>query len=138
MNEIEKILDLYKIRPTANRLLMFRYLREQDAALTLNQIETGLDNADRTTLYRTIKTFEEKGIVHQVDDGTGVAKYALNELQLEQGKNQPLHLHFHCNSCNSTVCLTDHKIPNINLPAGYTAEEINLVLKGVCDKCNSQ
>lgn len=36
------------------------------------------------------------------------------------------------------VCLTEHKIPHISLPDEFIAENINLVVKGICDKCNGQ
>lgn len=137
MGEIEDILQQYSIRPTANRILMYRFLRNSEVAVTLNDIESGFDKSDRTTLYRTIKTFEKSGIVHQIDDGTGLAKYALEESRLKPGKPQDLHLHFHCNNCQATICLTDTKIPHISLPEGYLTEDMNLVLKGICDKCNS-
>ncbi|MFZ0489362.1 MAG: transcriptional repressor, partial [Salegentibacter sp.] len=37
--------------------------------------------------------------------------------------------------CNETFCLTDHRIPQISLPKGYKAEDVNLVVKGICEKC---
>ncbi|APU68777.1 Fur family transcriptional regulator [Christiangramia flava] len=132
MEDISSILKKHDIRPTAMRLLIYQFLKDKDVALALNDIEIAFDNSERTTLYRTIKTFEKNGIVHQIDDGTGVMKYALDE---ENAGKAALHLHFHCNRCNETVCLTDHKIPHINLPSGYRAEDMNLVLKGLCDKC---
>ena len=138
MGEIETLLQEHHIRPTAIRLLMYKFLREKEVAVTLNDIELGFDNSDRTTLYRTIKTFEKKGIVHQIDDGTGVAQYALDDQKNKSGDPQDLHLHFHCTSCNETICLTDHKIPHISLPKGFITEDMNLVLKGICDKCSGQ
>lgn len=125
------------IRPTAMRILVYKFLLENEAAKGLTDIENHFAKSDRTTLYRTIKTFEEKGIVHQIDDGTGTTKYALCEEGCNCELETDLHLHFHCNVCDETICLTDHKIPQINLPIGFTAENANLVIKGVCDKCHS-
>ena len=136
MGEIEKLLNDHHIRPTAMRLLIYKFLKEKNVAVTLNDIEQELDQSERTTLYRTIKTFEKKGLVHQIDDGTGIAKYALGVSEGGHASAQDLHLHFHCTKCNETICLTDHKIPNISLPKGFVTEDMNLVLKGICDKCN--
>lgn len=83
-----------------------------------------------------MKTFEEKGIVHQVDDGTGVAKYALCEAGCNCEFENDLHLHFHCIACNETQCLTEQKIPYITLPPGFKAVDANVVIKGICSKCN--
>ncbi|WP_066217881.1 Fur family transcriptional regulator [Formosa haliotis] len=136
MKSIEEFLELKGIRVTAMRLLIYKFLSEKQVAVTLSDIEDAFDKADRTTLYRTIKTFEEKDIVHQIDDGTGVTKYALCEPNCHCDLETDLHLHFHCTQCESTMCLTHNKIPKINVPKGFVAEHANLVVKGVCDKCN--
>jgi Fur family ferric uptake transcriptional regulator len=138
MKEIEEKLESKGIRPTAMRILIYKYMAEKEVAIALNDIENTFVKADRTTLYRTLKTFEEKGIVHQIDDGTGTSKYALCEPGCSCELDQDLHLHFHCSNCDETVCLTEHKIPHINLPEGYMAEEANLVIKGICEKCSGQ
>ena len=83
-----------------------------------------------------VKTFEEKDIVHQIDDGTGITKYALCEQGCNCDIKTDLHLHFHCNNCNETICLTEHKIPQIKVPDGFVSENVNLVVKGICDKCS--
>ena len=118
------------------RLLIYKFLAQKQVTVTLSDIENAFDKADRTTLYRTVKTFEEKGIVHQVDDGTGITKYALCEQGCSCEIETDLHLHFHCNNCNTTICLTDHKIPKIKVPEGFVSENVNLVVKGICDKCS--
>ncbi|MGB3142542.1 MAG: transcriptional repressor [Maribacter sp.] len=138
MKEIEQRLNENDVRPTAMRILIYKYMAEKEIAVALTDIENAFAKSYRTTLYRTLKTFEEKGIVHQIDDGTNTTKYALCEPGCTCEIEQDLHLHFHCSNCNETVCLTEHKIPHINLPDGYVAEDANLVLKGICDKCSGQ
>ncbi|WP_034258907.1 Fur family transcriptional regulator [Aequorivita capsosiphonis] len=136
LSNIEPLLQKSNIRPTAMRILVYKFLLENEAAKALIDIENHFAKSDRTTLYRTIKTFEDKGIVHQIDDGTGTAKYALCEEGCNCEIETDLHLHFHCKICDETICLTDHKIPQINLPNGFSAENANLVIKGICDKCS--
>lgn len=137
METIEAQLEQHGIRPTAMRLLIYKFLAKQENTVTLTDIEKVLTSADRTTLYRTMKTFDEHGIVHQIDDGTGITKYALcEEGCLCDVNKDDLHLHFHCTNCNETVCLTDYKIPQISLPSDYKANDVNLVVKGICEKCS--
>ncbi|MBU2996699.1 transcriptional repressor [Cellulophaga baltica] len=136
MTAIEQFLEQKNIRPTAMRILVYQFLDTKEIAVGLTAIEHAFDKAERTTLYRTLKTFEEKGVVHQIDDGTGTTKYALCEAGCNCDVEQDLHLHFHCTKCNETTCLTDHKIQPMNLPDNFTAEDVNLVVKGICDKCN--
>ena len=138
METIEQVLESKNIRVTAMRLLIYKFLAENQVAATLSDVENAFEKADRTTLYRTVKTFVERDIVHQIDDGTGIVKYALCEQNCSCEIETDLHLHFHCNNCNETVCLTEHKIPKIKVPDGFISENINLVVKGVCDKCSGQ
>jgi len=74
-NSIEKVLESHNIRVTAMRLLIYKFLAEKQVAVTLSDIEDDFEKADRTTLYRTMKTFEEKGIVHQIDAGSSITLY---------------------------------------------------------------
>lgn len=136
MYDLEEILKNNKIRPTAMRMLVLQYLLKNDIAVSLTDIENYFDRSDRTTLYRTLKTFQTHDIVHKIDDGTGVTKYALCEESCNCEIDTDLHVHFHCNKCKETICLPSYKIPNISLPKNYTANEVNLVVKGVCEKCN--
>lgn len=136
MEKIVQLLESKGIRPTAMRLMTFKRLAELEVAISLGDLEKDFKVSERSTLFRTMKAFEEKGIVHQIEDGTGVIKYALCEENCECEVGNDLHLHFHCNNCNETVCLTEHKIPHISLPDGYITEDINLVVKGICEKCS--
>jgi len=136
MEQLEIILENNTIKPTAMRLLVLQFLLNKKVTVSLTNIEEHFDNSDRTTLYRTLKIFVKNGIAHKIDDGTGVAKYALCEENCNCDIETDLHLHFHCSNCNETSCLTDYKIPKISVPNGFISENVNLVIKGVCDKCS--
>ncbi|MBS1527666.1 MAG: transcriptional repressor [Bacteroidetes bacterium] len=127
----------HKVKPTAMRVLVLEYLLTQQTAISLNDLEKGMQPADRITIYRTLKTFEQKGLVHLIDDGTGVHKYALCDDACGPAEHHDLHVHFYCNNCKETYCLSDSKIPEIALPDGFGFNEMNLVVKGHCDKCRS-
>ena len=136
MEELIKILESKGIRPTAMRLLVLNRFADSEVALSIGELEKDFQNSERSTLFRTIKTFGEKGIVHKIEDGTGIMKYFLCQENCECEIGSDLHLHFHCNSCDETVCLTEQKIPHITLPAGFEATDANLVITGICSKCN--
>ncbi len=135
MNAFENILHEKHVRSTAMRLLVMDTLAKQQTAISLHDLEAAFEHADRITLYRTLKTFEEKGIVHSIEDGTGATKYALCEPGC-QCSPQDLHIHFYCNKCEKTYCLSKSKIPDLGLPKGYQLQEVNLVAKGVCNRCS--
>ena len=136
MKKTEDFLIQKQVKPTAMRLLVYKFLKKQLVATSLTDIELAFDKVERTTLYRTLKTFENNGLVHKIDDGSGIAKFALCEEQCNCELETDLHLHFHCTNCNETQCLTEQKIPHINLPPGFKATDANLVVKGICNKCN--
>lgn len=134
MTKAEKTFRNNGIRPTKMRLFIYKYLKRKFYAVTLREIETAFikkseHTGDRTTIYRSIKLFQKKGIIHQIDDGTAIAKYAFSD------KNSlDLHLHLHCMNCSKTFCLPN-KVPHENLPDKYEITDVNLVLKGSCEKC---
>lgn len=135
--DLDKTLIGKEIRPTAMRLLVLDYLLNQTAAVSLNNLETYFMRSDRITLYRTLKTFEEKGLVHRIDDGSGSVKYALCPEECSTQEHHDLHVHFYCNQCRETFCLPKSRIPEIGLPDNFKTEEVNLIVKGTCSKCNN-
>lgn len=117
------------------RLLVLDFLLQQKTAVSLNDLETHFLKADRITLYRTLKTFGDMGLVHKIEDGTASVKYALCPESCTAAKHHDLHVHFFCTQCNATLCLPKTRIPELQLPENYRAEEINLTVKGRCADC---
>ena len=144
MNKTEKILSNYGIRPTQMRSKIYRYLRRKQSAVSFSDLkkvfaEKSENNktANRTTFYRNLKIFEDKGLIHQINDGTGMAKFAISGENTKSKYGTDLHLHFHCTECKKTICLPN-KIPEESLPSDYKINDVNLVLKGICLKCKEK
>ena len=133
-NHLEQHLIDRKVRPTAMRELVLKVLTEQKSAISLPELEQKFDQAERVTLYRTLKTFEENKLIHSIDDGTGSIKYALCR-ETCQCHPEDLHVHFFCTKCKQTYCLNDIPVPSVNLPVYFTLENINMVVKGICSNC---
>lgn len=134
-NIMEEQLISKGVKPTSVRLLVFKYFQNRTYATTLKELENHFDYSDMSTLYRTLKTFVEHNILHTIDDGTGVVKYA----KCVEGcicQPEDLHYHFHCLNCKETICLTEESIPKVNLPENFSVIEANMVVKGHCSKCN--
>ena len=88
--------------------------------------------SDRSSIFRTLKTFEENKIIHSIEDGSGMIKYAV----CAEGCNcdpKDLHYHFYCNNCNKTFCLFDVPFQNIELPENFKIQQANMVVKGLCN-----
>ncbi len=108
-----------------------------NSAISQGDIEQELDSTtDRVTVYRTLKTFLDKGIVHKILDDTGGVKYAICKEQCQHGNHQHNHVHFKCSQCGQTLCLEKYVVPEVNLPEGYKSQEVNILVQGVCPKCS--
>ena len=142
MTKTEKKLSSKGIRSTEMRLKIYKYLKRKTYAVSLNEmqkvfIHKNIKTANKTTFYRTIKLFEKKSMVHQIDDGTAFAKYALSDENTNVKLSTGLHMHFHCTDCRKTICLPN-KISEESLPDDYEVNDVNLVLKGICEKCRKK
>lgn len=135
MKGAEQRLKIRNIKPTAMRELVLKVMTEQKSAVSLSDLEQKLGKVDKSTLYRTLKTFEENKLIHSIDDGTGAIKYALCTESC-QCHLDDLHVHFHCTQCRQTYCLNNFSVPSIDLPVNFKIETINLVIKGTCSNCD--
>lgn len=138
MKDLEPILLEKKINPTAMRLVVLDFLLKQSSAVSLTDMELALERTDRVTLYRSIKTFEDHGLVHRIEDGSGTAKFAICQPSCTTEGHHDLHIHFYCNNCQETYCLPQTQIPEIKLPNGYQGQQMSLVVKGICSECKNQ
>ncbi len=132
------ILHEYNLRSTPSRKEILSLFAQHDFALSNAFIEDKLKNKyDRVTIYRTLKTFLERGLIHKVLDDSSLPKYALCKAGCSSHHHDHQHVHFKCRSCGLTTCLDDIKIPQIHLPSGFFLEESNLLLEGICKDCPS-
>jgi Fur family ferric uptake transcriptional regulator len=134
--EVLKKLEQLDLRKTAIRKevlqLFFKY---KGRALGSREIEEALGHADRITLYRTLRTFEQSGVIHQAVDGTGAAKYALCLDDCTTHEHHDEHAHFHCTRCGRTICLEGKLDLKVKAPRGYRVHHAHLVLEGECADC---
>lgn len=135
-NEIRDILKKHNIRITQNRIDILSIFKGADVALSQGVIESEIKGVDRITLYRTLKTFESEGIIHQAIDGSGVAKFAMCSDDCNSAVHLDDHAHFHCTHCDKTICVDNVKLTEFKIPPGFQLESAHLVLKGRCDQCS--
>lgn len=132
-----RLLKEFNLRTTPSRTSIINLFLSTDFALSHADIEKGIANeSDRVTVYRTLKSFLDKGLIHKVLDDSGILKYALCTDHCSSELHHHDHVHFKCAKCGQTNCLEDITIPAINLPRGYKSQELSLLIQGVCDKCS--
>jgi len=133
--EIENLLSIKNIQKTAMRILVLQFFLEQKSAISLPQLEENFYYSERTTLYRTLKTFEDKALVHKINDGTSSTKYAICKTTCEANDHTDIHPHFYCEKCETTTCVNSILIPKLSLP-NFKISSSELIIKGICDVCN--
>lgn len=124
-----------RVTPVRGKVIEL-FIASGQQALSNTDIEQQFDRLDRTTLYRTLRTLEEKGIIHQVLDNSNVQKYAFGSDQHLGDEGREDHVHFHCTLCEKTVCLEDTFLPKVKVPDGFRIEQKHMVLSGTCDRCS--
>lgn len=131
----DRLLKSFDMRSTPSRLEILALFLRKDYALSHGDIEKEVSHSlDRVTVYRTIKTFLDKGLIHKVLDDEGSLKYALCTEACSSAGHHHDHVHFKCTACGQTNCL-DMELPGLRLPKGYRPHEINVLVQGICERC---
>ena len=119
----------------SRKKILSLFLAARDAMAHADIEKKAGEKFDRVTVYRTLQTFVEKGIVHTIPTADNAILYALCK-DCEEDHHHDDHVHFVCSNCHTTICLDDVVSPEINLPQGYIAEDVQVVINGVCKDCN--
>lgn len=134
MNSAE-LLQTHRLRRTRFREEVLDLFLQHDSALSQRDLETRLQDSDRITLYRTLKTFEESGLIHKAIDGSERLKYALCAGHCDVHAHHDHHAHFHCKSCDRTFCVQEVQAPELAPPTGFIMEDTHLIINGRCAAC---
>ena len=133
----DRLLRDFQMRATPVRQEILQLFLQKEYALSHHDIETEVSKSlDRVTVYRTLKTFLDKGLIHKVLDDEGSLKYALCNEACTTAEHHHDHVHFKCTRCGQTNCL-NVDLPGVKLPRGYQAEAVNVLIQGVCDRCGN-
>jgi Fur family ferric uptake transcriptional regulator len=118
----------------SRKKILSLFLNSHDALAHGDIEQKAAEKFDRVTIYRTLQTFVEKGIIHTIPTPDNSIRYALCK-DCSEGHHHDEHVHFVCSTCNATICLDDVVSPQINLPAGYVADNVQVIINGVCKNC---
>jgi Fur family ferric uptake transcriptional regulator len=111
------------------------FLLKQDKPLTHRDIHEQLkdDPFDAATLYRVLEWLTVNGLVHRIASADQVWRFSA-----KVGGRDHDHAHFHCTSYDAVTCFNDGPLPRrVKVSAGFTRQEVDLLIKGVCPHCSS-
>lgn len=132
----EKILKEKNLRVTPFRKEVLQIFVNNDHAISVQDIENKLGEHDRITLYRTIKSFINKGVIHEIVMPGDIKKMALCDTVCDHddGLHEHNHIHFQCKKCDEVYCVEVDKMPNVTLPS-FQIDELEVQARGICNKC---
>lgn len=130
-----KILKSKKLSETPFRKEVLNIFLKHDHAIPLSIIEQELDNYNRITLYRTIKIFIEKGVIHEITISGQDSHFAICKDECSSKQHQHQHIHFKCTQCETISCVETKQLPQVLLPE-YVIEQIEIQASGICKNCS--
>ena len=134
--QVKNILRRNHLSITGSRVKILELFLVNNGALAHGDVEkkTG-EKFDRVTIYRTLQSFLDKGIIHSIPTADNAVRYALCKDDCSEGHHHDDHIHFLCTSCGNTTCLDEVHIPDVKLPPGFKSEQIEVVVSGKCKDC---
>ncbi len=136
--QIEGLLKSREIKPTANRILVYRELMKAKNPVSLSDLDTLLYPMDTASIFRVLDIFSKKDVVHVIEDGSRSIKYELCHGKDSQHRVADQHAHFHCEKCGKTICLDSISVPIVEVPEGFEIHHVNYMLKGICPECGKK
>lgn len=134
---LDKVLRDKSLSVTDGRKKILTLFLNSKGALSHSDIERHSgEHFDRVTIYRTLQTFVEKGIIHTIPTDDNTIMYALCRDGCGEHHHHDNHIHFHCTKCGKTECLNEVHVPDIRIPAGYLSGETQVIIKGLCRDCS--
>ena len=129
-----KTLKAAKLYRTECRTATLKVLLKISKPLSQGQIALRLDKShfNKATIYRTLESFCEVGLVHKVF----VHKRAVHFELADRCTAAQCHPHFTCKSCGATRCLTGLSVPIVEgLKEGFVIHRQQIRLEGLCPLC---
>jgi len=131
----EKLLFSHEIKPTANRIVVVKALAAAERPMSLSELEYKILSIDKSGVFRALTLFREHHLVHVIEDGADGVRYELCYSHDGHEHDDDQHVHFFCERCQRTFCISEVPIPAVHLPKGYQLHSINYMAKGLCPEC---
>ncbi len=124
------ILMQRNIRPSEQRITIMDYLLNHRTHPTIDEIFNDLRSShptlSKTTIYNTLKLFEEKGAAFCL---------SIDEKNARFDGYTTDHAHFICTKCGKVLDMDIEIAPRISNTHECDINQVHLYAKGVCKKC---
>lgn len=134
--KVDQLLKQHHLKRTSTRIDVLSKYLQANRALSHSELEKMMGaDYDRVTLYRTLKSFEDSGLLHKVYDENGTVRFSTCSDRCHPGEHKDNHVHLHCVECQASYCLDNVSIPKVDLPADIPVHDIYMVVNGTCNNC---
>lgn len=125
------------LKRTRGRVAVLAVLLRCRRPLTPQEICDRMDTGfNRVSVYRSLHTFSRAGLVHRVEAGDRLWRFAVCK---HERHSVHCHPHFTCRSCGMVECLTGVALPLLDhLSPGYRVEEQEVYVRGLCANCSGK
>lgn len=130
-----KLLRSRSLKATSHRLLLLQTMQEYGSAIPYSSIQESMKLMDRVTLYRTLSSLADKGIIHKAAQSGNETYYAICEETCAADHHTHDHLHFKCVSCDTITCEKPSNNIEIKLPE-FAIHNVSITMEGLCRTCN--
>jgi len=130
-------MTIQRNRNSESKTKILALLKTNKIAMSHKDILLALNSTlDRVTIYRALDRLIEEEKIHKIVNLSGVIQYALcKECSAYEHHEHHQHVHFSCQKCQKTICLEAVQ-PKIELPDGFSTQEQQILLSGICNQCN--
>jgi Fur family ferric uptake transcriptional regulator len=128
-------LSLAGLRVTANRMAVLATLDNARRLLSHSDIDAQMATPiDRVTLYRTLESCVDAGLVRKEVGYDRISRFALN---VGDQHDHRAHAHFQCQGCGRTYCLPAKVPRRLQVPDGFTVTAVDVQAHGECANCQA-
>lgn len=128
--KLKELLVKKGFRVTQQRLSILGELAQLRVPVSHSELADRLPDLDRVTVYRTLLSMTDAGVLVRTQLGDNVWRFGLP--QVETGKHGA-HPHFVCNDCGDVQCLSER---DVRLGGGASKNQVAEVqLRGRCITC---
>ncbi|MFT4522986.1 MAG: Fur family ferric uptake transcriptional regulator [Bacteroidia bacterium] len=134
-SHLVELLRERKLKATSTRLEVLSLIFDYNKAIPFSEIQNTLHNFDRVTLYRTLLTLIENGIIHKALQDEKETFFAVCSNSCSANCHNHKHIHFKCSSCHTVTCVQARSLISFSIP-GHSIENFKIEATGVCESCN--
>jgi len=133
-NPIKNLLQNRNLKATKTRVDLLTKMQDYSSAVSYSDIQRKMGPIDRVTLYRTLESLKENGIIHIAFQENNETYYAICGNSCDENHHQHEHVHFKCTKCNTVTCEKLISKIEIVLP-NYLIDKISVNIEGLCQIC---